>query len=244
MDKDERKKSLKEYRDFLKELMVKPEEEYPDAEHIIREDIIDSIVFDDIGGVHPDEEIKLGESIGDSFRKNKEEFLNDFESLSASDKKIAILNYKLCSAENNMIPYEVLLARQARFRNINSEKEELDLIDILDEVKYSLLDASLDYYANSLDLVITQLQIDGIQNQFLKCNKGGSKPLPHKQKIIEIARELLIENTHTISRIAELAIERLTNNLPQAEADEINDKYKVETVRSWVNKIKKEIVGK
>ena len=51
MDKDERKKSLKEYRDFLRELMVKPQEEYPDAEHIIREDIIDSIVFDDVGCV-------------------------------------------------------------------------------------------------------------------------------------------------------------------------------------------------
>ena len=233
MDKDERKKGLREHRNFLKELLVKPREQYPDAECLIRDEIIDNIVFGEIQDTNPDEEIKLGESIGDSFKKNKEEFLSDFESLSASDKKIAILKYQLCNAENNMIPYEVLLAKQARFRNMNSEKEELDLIDILNEVKSSLLGASLDYYADSLDLVITQLQIDGIKNQVLKCNPGGSKPGSHKQEIIEIAKKLLNENNYSAKRAAELAITRFSSKFSQAEADEIINTYKVDTVRRW-----------
>lgn len=233
MTKDERKKALQKRIEFLKESLVTPQEEYPDAECLIRDEITKNIVFGEIEDTNLDEEINLVESIADSFKKNKEEFLNDFESLTASDKKIAILNYKLCSAENNMIPYEVLLARQARFRNANSEKEELDLIDILDEVKCSLLGASLDYYANSLDLVITQLKIDGIHKQVVRCNKGGSKPSTHKQQIIEIARELLKNKKYTKRRIAELAITRFSNKFSQAEADEIINKYKVDTVRKW-----------
>jgi len=233
MGKDERKKGLREHRNFLKELLVKPREQYPDAECLIRDEIIDNIVFGEIQDTNPDEEIKLGESIGDSFKKNKEEFLSDFESLSASDKEIAILKYQLCNAENNMIPYEVLLAKQARFRNMNSEKKELDLIDILNEVKNSLLGASLDYYADSLDLVITQLQIDGIKNQVLKCNKGSSKPLSHKQEIIEIGKKLINENNHSKMRAAELAIIDFSSKFSQDEADEIINKYKADTVRKW-----------
>ncbi len=63
MDKDERKKGLREHRNFLKELLVKPREQYPDAECLIRDEIIDNIVFGEIQDTNPDEEIKLGESI-------------------------------------------------------------------------------------------------------------------------------------------------------------------------------------
>lgn len=233
MNNDEKKDNLKKHAEFLKELLVKPQEQYPDAECLIRDEIIDNIVFGEIQDANPDEEIKLGESVADSFKKNNDKFLTDVERLSDSDKEIAILKYQLCNAENNMIPYEVLLAKQARFRNMNSEKKELDLVDILNEVKSSLLGGSLDYYANCLDLVITQLQIDGIKNQVLKCNKGGSKPLSHKQEIIEIAKKLLNENNYSDRRAAELAITRFSSKFPQAEADEINNKYKVDTVRRW-----------
>lgn len=240
MDKGERKKRLKEHRDFLKELLVKPQEQYPDAECLIRDEIIDNIVFGEIQDTNPDEEIKLGESVTDSFKKNSDKFLTDLERLSDSDKEIAILKYQLCNAENNMIPYEVLLAKQVRFRNMNSEKKELDLIDILNEVKSSLLAASLDYYADSLDLVITQLQIDNTINSIIKCNVGGSKPLADKPEIVNKIKEILAEgNCKTNTQIARAALTRFKKGLPQQESDEVDENNKIGTVRDWVRDEKK-----